>query len=66
MVFVMEDPNLKWMTGGTPMTKRKLPYVVILVPELGILIEQAKIAGVVSVVESVPAVTAKISGGRST
>ena len=34
-------PNLKWMTGGTPMTKRKLPYVVILVPELGILIEQA-------------------------
>ena len=23
MGYVMENPNLKWMTGGSPMTKRK-------------------------------------------
>ena len=30
MVFVREYPNQTWMmTGGTPMTKRKLPYLSI-------------------------------------
>ena len=28
MVYFMENPDLNWMmTGGTPMTKRKPPYI---------------------------------------